>query len=159
MFKLPADFSVEERSQRAEKLFRSGYNCTQSVVLAFSDIVGIDEKTLAGLLTGFGGGMGRMREVCGAVSGMTFMAGVMRPFDNPADKNAKHRNYELVQEMAGEFRQSNGSIVCRELLGLGCGADSPVPAERTESYYKKRPCAQLVSLATGIVARHLLEEK
>jgi C_GCAxxG_C_C family probable redox protein len=172
------------RSEKAYNLFKEGYNCCQAVVLAFSDFIaaqgGPDEKTLATLCTGFGGGMGRMREVCGTVSGMTILAGFICPAAL-GDKAAKASNYALVQSFAARFRAANGSIICRELLGLstpphtdgsGAGlagtaaekntglagtADSPVPADRTPEYYKKRPCAELCAFAASIVEDYLKE--
>jgi len=148
--------TIEERSKIAREYFDKGYNCCQAVVLAFSDITGFDEKTAATVASGFGGGMGRMREVCGAVSGMTIVAGFIAPATDTSDKNAKSANYALVQKFASEFRDLNGSIICRELLGLSPMASlSPVPSDRTPEYYKKRPCEEIVGLAAAIVARHL----
>lgn len=154
---------IKERGLKAEQLFRQGYNCSQSVALAFGDLIeaggGPSSGQLAALATGFGGGMGRMREVCGTVSGMTLVAGLAcpaGPAGHQEGNSAKQANYALVQEMAGEFRAINGSIICRELLGLaGTAPDSPAPSSRTESYYKKRPCAELCRIAAEIVARHL----
>lgn len=154
---------LEERVEKAGRLFKEGgYNCCQAVVLAYCDVFGLDEKTAASLASGFGGGMGRMREVCGAVSGMTFLSGLISPADNPSIKTARTANYALVQEMAEEFRKINGSIVCRELLGLvpmGSGAvaakESPEPSERTAEYYKKRPCEEMVRIAARIVGERI----
>jgi len=153
-------FCEMNRAQRAYELFHSGYNCCQSVVLAFSDYIaakgGPDEKTLAALCSGFGGGMGRMREVCGTVSGMTIMAGFIVPAADTADQAAKRANYELVRHFADEFKAANGSIICRELLGLvPVEKESAVPSERTPEYYKKRPCGELCSLAAGIVESYI----
>ncbi len=165
-----------ERGKLAEEWFRKGYNCCQSVVLAFSDIItasypGLDESTIASLSSGFGGGFGRLREVCGAVSGMTFMAGIISPASDPSNHEARTRNYSLVQEFAAQYREENGSIICRELLGLQnapvkiqgssnaklSNIESPAPSVRSQEYYKKRPCAQLVRMAAEIVARKLTE--
>ncbi len=154
---------IEERVEKAGRLFKEdGYNCCQAVVLAYCDIFGLDEKTAASIASGFGGGMGRMREVCGAVSGMTFLSGLMSPAEDPSVKTARTANYALVQEMAGEFKKINGSIVCRELLGLvpmGSGAgvakESPEPSDRTAEYYKKRPCEELVKIAARIVGERI----
>jgi len=148
------------RSERAYELFNSGYNCCQSVVLAFSDWIaahgGPDRQTLSALCSGFGGGMGRMREVCGTVSGMTIMAGFILPAPDTADRSAKTRNYELVRQFADEFREINGSIICRELLGLSpVQKETAAPSERTPEYYRKRPCGELCSIAAGIVDRYL----
>lgn len=150
--------TVEERENRARELFSSGYNCCQAVAMTFADVIGLPENEVAKLASGFGGGMGRMREVCGTVSAMTMVAGAMIPADDVSDKAAKTANYALVQEMAAEFRRINGSIICRELLGLGKPEGTPVPSDRTPEYYKKRPCGELCSIAAGIVARKLKNE-
>ena len=103
--------NLEERVEKAGKLFKEGgYNCCQAVVLAYCDVFGLDEKTAASIASGFGGGMGRMREVCGAVSGMTFLSGLICPADDPSIKTARTGNYALVQDMAEDFRKINGSI-------------------------------------------------
>jgi len=149
------EMTVEEREQKAGELFKAGYNCCQSVAMTFADVLGMSEDEVARLTSGFGGGMGRMREVCGTVSAMTMIAGAMIPADDVNDKEAKTANYALVQEMAGEFKQMCGSILCRELLGLSKPEGTPVPSDRTPEYYKKRPCGELCSIAAGIVARKL----
>lgn len=141
------DFILEERVEKARDLFRQGYNCSQSVFLAYNDLLGV-ESTLAATISGpLGGGMGRLREVCGAVSGMSLIAGFLAPCPDPAARQAKAATYALVQEFAERFRAENGAIVCRELLGLACRKEEPVPAERTAEYYKKRPCVELVACA------------
>lgn len=168
------------RSEKAYALFKEGYNCCQAVVLSFSDFIaecgGPGEEQLKALCSGFGGGIGRLREVCGTVSGMTILAGFICPAP-PEDKAAKASNYALVQSFAARFREQTGSIVCRELLGLpvpshtgeqaagesGSGGEqrlpieSPVPSERTAEYYRKRPCAELCALAASIVEEYLVE--
>jgi C_GCAxxG_C_C family probable redox protein len=159
---VPQGFSPEERACRAKEIFKKGYNCCQSVVLAFSDIIGLPEETLAKLSSGFGGGIGRMREVCGTVSGMTFLAGFISPADDPSDHSARTANYALVQKMATEFKELNGSIICRELLGMAPmgssgGQTDPAPSIRTAEYYKKRPCEELCGIAASIVAKNLVE--
>jgi len=159
------NIDIEERAAKAKKLFREeGYNCCQAVVLAYNDVFGLDDKTAASLSSGFGGGMGRMREVCGSVSGMVFISGLISPADDPSDKKARTANYSLVQEMAGKFREINGSIVCRELLGLPSAqkdcpssSESPEPSDRTPEYYKKRPCEELVGISARIVGEKILE--
>lgn len=155
--------NIEERTAKAKRLFKEeGYNCCQAVVLAYNDIFGIDDATAAAMSSGFGGGMGRMREVCGSVSGMVMLAGLMAPASDPSIKSDRTRNYALVQEMAGEFREINGSIVCKELLGLvpigsgaACTKESPEPSDRTKEYYKKRPCEELVGISARIVGEKL----
>jgi len=157
------NINIEERVMRAKRLFKEeGYNCCQAVVLAYNDLFGIDDSTAAALSSGFGGGMGRMREVCGSVSGMVMLAGLMSPATDPSVKADRTKNYALVQEMAGRFREINGSIVCKELLGLvpiGSGTvsakESPEPSDRTEEYYKKRPCEELVGISARIVGEKL----
>ena len=146
---------VNARVERAAGFFTSGYNCCQSVVMAFDDLTGLDIETLARACTGFGGGMGRMREVCGTVSGMTFLAGFISPVTDPSNLEARKANYALVQYFAGKFREKTGSIICRELLGLPSKIkEESAPAPRTPEYYRKRPCVELVALAAGIVAEY-----
>lgn len=165
---LPADFSPEERGERAKSLFLQGYNCCQSVVLAFADVLEdnklADAKTLAVVGSGFGGGMARMREVCGSFSGSVIMAGFIRPAD-VTDRDRRTANYALVQEMAEDFKAANGgSIVCGELLGLRPRAElkqpqeAPLPSERTPEYYSKRPCPEIIRNAATIVARKMMLE-
>lgn len=149
---------AELKAEKAANIFRQGYNCSQSVVLAFAEEIGIDEEKLKAITCGFGGGMGRMREVCGAFSGMAFMAGVIYPSTDPSDKAQRTANYALVQEFAAAFKEENGgSIICRELLGLPKeGANSPAPSTRTADFYKKRPCEQIVRTAARIVAEKIM---
>lgn len=146
---------VEERTERARALFREGYNCTQAVFVAYADIMEFDERFAATLAGPLGAGMGRLREVCGAVSGMSLIAGQLRPCGDPSDRAAKGETYALVQRFAEAFRTENGSIVCRELLGLSCRSQEPTPEARTAEYYRKRPCAELVACAARIVGEYL----
>ena len=146
---------VNERTQKARELFLNGYNCTQAVFVAYCDVFDIEPVFAAKICAPFGGGMGRLREVCGAVSGMFFIAGQMEPAHDISDRLAKKRNYTLVQELAEQFREEHGSIVCRELLGLGSGKDDPEPSERTPDYYKKRPCMEYIAAAARIVGERL----
>ncbi len=158
--------NLEERVAKAKRLFKEeGYNCCQAVVMAYNDVFGIDDDTAAALSSGFGGGMGRMREVCGSVSGMVMLAGLIAPAADPSVKVDRTRNYALVQQMAEEFKALNGSIVCKELLGLvamGSGAaackESPEPSDRTPEYYQKRPCEELVGISARIVGEHIIAE-
>ncbi len=149
---------VNERAQRARDLFESGYNCAQSVFLAFRDVTGLDEELAATFAAPFGGGMGRLREVCGTVSGMSMMAGFLYPNSRPNDMQSKKRTYAAVQEMAERFRAENGSIVCRELLGLAQRKDDPTPSKRTQEYYRRRPCSEYVAIAARIVAERINAE-
>lgn len=152
-----ATFDPEERSRKAREFFRDGYNCCQSVLLAFQDVIGLPQEEIARISSGFGGGMGRLREVCGAVSGMVFMAGVISPADHPENADERRANYALVQEFAENFRKQNGSIVCRDLLGLRAGhKESPAPSTRSEQWYTDRPCERLVGCAARIVAEKLM---
>lgn len=152
--------TTEDREERAVALFREGYNCAQAVVAAFADLYGLDTETALRLSASFGGGMGRMRQVCGAVSGMLMVNGLDNGSSDPADKQAKQRNYAKVQELAAAFRAENGSIICGELLAGTCPkvADSPVPSDRTEEYYRKRPCADYVRCSARLIATHLLKQ-
>ena len=149
--------NVEERVEKAKRLFKEdGYNCCQAVVLAYNDIFGLDDKTAASIASGFGGGMGRMREVCGAVSGMFMAAGLKCGYSSPTDNRSKTEHYKLIQDLAAEFRAENGSIICRDLLGLTKpGPDTPTPEPRTEAYYKKRPCQLLVGQCAAILEQEL----
>uniref|UniRef100_UPI004055ACED C-GCAxxG-C-C family protein n=1 Tax=Acetatifactor sp. TaxID=1872090 RepID=UPI004055ACED len=142
-------------ANKAMSLFKEGYNCAQSVFLAFGDQYHMDTETAARLSSSFGGGLGRMREVCGAVSGMAMVAGILYGYDSPADYEGKSAHYARIQELAYAFREQNGSYVCRELLGLAQKNDSPIPEKRTEEYYKKRPCAELVGMAAAIMEQYI----
>lgn len=146
-------------AQKAMDLFKEGFNCSQSVFLAFEDMYKMDPKTALMLSSSFGGGMGRLREVCGAVSGMFMTAGVLYGYDDPKDYEAKKVHYERIQLLAKEFEERNGSIVCRQLLGLGEGKDMPAPEKRTQEYYKKRPCAELVGMAAAIMEQYIIANK
>jgi len=159
---LPADFSPEERQRRAETIFTEGYNCCQAVLLAFADIIdGVDEQTLATIGTGLGGGVARLREVCGAVSGMAIVASFIKPAIDPKNMAERTDNYALVQSFAARFKEERGSIVCRELLGIRAEAakpEPPQPSERSQTYYHARPCVINVGLAARIVADYLVGE-
>ena len=145
----------QERAEQAREYFTSGYNCAQSVFLAYRDITGIDDVLAATISAPFGGGMGRLREVCGAVSGMTMVAGFIAPNSQPNDNENKKNCYATVQALAEEFRAENGSIICRELLGLAQQKDDPTPSPRTGEYYKRRPCAEYVAIAARIVGEKI----
>ena len=146
-----------DKSQIAENYFKSGANCAQAVLCAFAPECGLTESEAMRIASGFGGGMGRLREVCGAVSGMILAANILKGNSDPSDKAAKDAHYALIQELASEFKAENNSIICRELLNLGgTSPDTPISEARTAEYYKKRPCAELVALAAGIAAKKLL---
>ena len=146
-----------DRKELAQSYFKKGYNCAQSVVMAFHDLTGMTEEESARLASSFGGGLGRMREVCGAVSGMAIVAGLLYGYDDPKVPGAVQKHYALVQRLAGAFRERNGSIVCRELLG-DTSAVRTAPEPRTPEYYKKRPCVELVGDAVEIVLSASPEE-
>lgn len=149
---------MENYSDKAMNLFKQGYNCSQAVFLAFNDkTTGLDEESALKIASSFGGGMARLREVCGAVSGMFMTAGILYGYSNPNDNKEKTEHYKRIQKLAEKFKSQNGSIICRELLGLGNGADKPVPELRTEAYYKKRPCVELVGCAAAIMEDYIRE--
>ena len=143
---------MDHRLQAAD-LFLQGYNCAQAIAVAFSDVTGLDVDFSARMASSFGGGMGRMREVCGAVSGMLMVAGLLYGYDSTEDDVVKKAHYSLVQELAGQFREQVGSIVCREILKNP--PSDPAPSPRTEEYYKQRPCARMVYLAAEILDRYI----
>ena len=150
---------MTDHSIRAGELFLAGYNCSQSIVVAFCDLTGLSEEFSAKLSSSFGGGMGRMREVCGAVSGMLTVAGLLYGYGAPDDA-AKKAHYTLVQALAGQFRDEHGSIICREILKNP--PSDPTPTPRTAEFYKTRPCARMVMTAARIldeyIALHPVEE-
>ena len=137
----------------AAELFLKGYNCSQSVVVAFSDVTGMTPRHAARISSSFGGGMGRMREVCGAVSGMLLVAGLLYGYDTPGDDESKRQHYQLVQTLAGKFREQEHSIICRE--SLKNPPSDPNPTPRTDDFYKSRPCARLVALAADILDAYI----
>ncbi len=144
------------KGEIAKKNFLNGYNCSQAIVLAFCDDFGLDKDTLLMLASPFGGGMGRLREVCGTVSGMFMVLGLAKGYCDPNAKDEKTQLYKDVQALAEKFRQDKGSIICRELLNLRIkGKDSPVPSERTQEYYSKRPCPELCRYAADLVEEYL----
>ena len=152
----------KSRGDRARELFREGYNCSQAVTLAFADELearGISREMAAGLASSFGGGLGRLREVCGCVSGMALVCGALEGYTDPKAAAEKQDHYKKIQELVTTFKNENGSYICRELLA-GINTDTnPVPEARTESYYKKRPCAELAACAADILERHLKENQ
>ena len=149
-----------DHSMRAAELFLNGANCAQAVVLAFGDLTGLEDSLAARLSSSFGGGMGRMREVCGAVSGMLMVAGLLYGYEIPGDDVSKKAHYHLVQHLAGKFREEAGSIVCREILKNPPSDPNPTP--RTAEFYRKRPCVRMVMTAARIldayIAEHPVEE-
>lgn len=146
------------KAEKARQYFKDGYNCCQAVVLAFSDELGIDEKSALAIASSFGGGFGRLREICGAVSGMGIVAGMKYGYTSPEANTTgeKAAHYALIQEMAKKFEEKNGSIICRTLTGIEKG--TPVPDSRTPEYYKKRPCDELVYDAADILEKLIAEK-
>lgn len=141
------------KEQKARELFKSGFNCAQSVFCTFCEDCGIDFETGLKMASSFGGGMGRLREVCGAVSAMFMIAGLKHGYSSPCDDDKKAAHYKLIQDLAEKFKNENKSIICRELLGLE--ADGHVPSKRTEEYYKTRPCEELIASAALIIEQNL----
>lgn len=137
----------------SEQYFKEGYSCSQAVLLGFGEYTGLDKKTAVRLSSSFGAGMGRLREVCGAVSGMMMVLGLLYGYDSPDDREGKTAHYARVQQLAEQFRQQNGSYICRELLGRT--KESPQPEARTKEYYTKRPCVQMVRCAAQILCDYI----
>ena len=151
-----------DHREKAAELFVTGSNCAQAVAVAFCDVTGLEPELAAKMASSFGGGMGRMREVCGAVSGMLMVLGLLYGYDDPGEEDvAKKAHYALVQKLAGQFREQNGSIICREILNNPPSAPSPTP--RTAEFYKTRPCARLVVCAAELldayISEHLLDSR
>lgn len=144
-------------SDNATKNFKQGYNCAQSVLLAYAETCGLDNDTALKLASSFGGGMGRLREVCGAVTSMFAIAGLLKGYTTPNDDNTKAEHYQLIQDLAEEFKSKFGTIICRELLELPEGKDSPVPSKRTEEYYQSRPCEAFIRYASEIIENKILK--
>ncbi|WP_035766797.1 C-GCAxxG-C-C family protein [Butyrivibrio sp. NC2002] len=145
------------RREAAMANFMNGYNCSQSVVLAFKDLIPIDEAVLSRMASSFGGGMGRLREVCGSVSGMFMVAGILYGYDGPETGQVKADHYVRIQELARRFEEKHGTIICREMLGLSVRHDVPVPEARTAEYYKKRPCPEIIGDAAEILDEYIKE--
>jgi C_GCAxxG_C_C family probable redox protein len=153
------NIELEQRVAQAVAYFEEGYNCSQAVFMAYSDKYGIDNQTAAKLASSFGGGMGRLREVCGAVSGMFLVLGLHYPNDDPRDKIAKNTNYKAVQRTANEFKAEMGSYICAYLLKIKHEPEKPEASVRNEAYYKMRPCARCVFLAAEIVGKEITDSQ
>ncbi|MBO6258138.1 MAG: C_GCAxxG_C_C family protein [Succinivibrio sp.] len=152
--------SSSVHAQMARKNFLCGYNCPQSVLLSYADfleIKGLDVSTVLKMASPFGGGISRLREVCGAVSALCMLIGLTRGYDTPDDE-MKTALYTKIQELAGQFGSMNGSIICRVLLGLDHHQDEPVPEKRTAQYYENRPCANLCAAAAALFEPYYEEE-
>ena len=137
---------MTNHAEIAKQLFFKGYNCAQSVFCAFTDVTGYDVDTSARMASSFGGGLGRLRETCGAVSAAALILGIVKGYDDPDDYEAKKRHYALVREFADRFKEKNKSIICRELLMVASlnPESGGAPEQRSEEYYQKRPCPNLV---------------
>lgn len=150
---------IEERVEKAKALFKQGFNCSQSVFAACADIYGINDEALAlRISASFGGGIGRMRQTCGAACGMFMLAGLENGSAVEGDAEGKKQNYALVQDLAAKFTKENGSLICSELLGIASKPQEPTPEARTEAYYQKRPCAEMVASAVRIFLTHIDHE-
>lgn len=146
------------KKEVAVALFEEGFNCAQAVSAAFCDETGISKDTMVKLASGFGGGFGRLREVCGAVSGMVLVANMLYGYESPTDNETKMAWYKDIQSIILEFKARNGSYVCHELLNLPESDEkSPVPEKRTAEYYRKRPCKEIVGEAADILEKFIAE--
>lgn len=145
-------------SEKAKDLFKQGYNCSQAVLGAFCEELGLDFETAMKLSGSFGGGMGRMREVCGSLSAVFMVIGLKYGYCTTENPNAKGELYKRVQEIAGRFRAQKGSIICRELLRGIEQSTAPTPSERTDEYYRKRPCIKMVEDAALLVEEYIKEQ-
>lgn len=150
---------AKQRVEKAVELFKQGYNCSQSVVAAFADLYGYTTEQALRMAASFGGGIGRMRQTCGAACGMFLLAGLDCGATDGADRAGKSHNYAVVQQLADAFKNINGSIICAELLGLNKPNHNPQAEERTATYYKKRPCAEMVRTGAQLFADYLLKQQ
>ena len=146
------------KAKEAEERFRTGCNCCQAVVMAFAPELGLPEETLLRLSSSFGGGVGRSRELCGAVSGMAIVMGLLKGYSDLGDKELKAAHYDRLQRLCGRFREANGSLRCADLLGELAGPAGPVPGDRTPQYYGERPCPRLVAQAAALLEEELARE-
>lgn len=146
---------MSDHGERARELFMQGYNCAQAVACAFCDVTGLSVEDSARMASSFGGGLGRLREVCGTVSGAALVLGLVEGYADPGDREAKRAQYARVQDFARRFREANGSIICRELLKGVPVAPGAEPEARTAEYYRKRPCPELVCSSARILEEML----
>lgn len=142
---------MKSRVKDAVAMFESGYNCAQSVFVTYAELFGMDRETALRISCPMGGGVGRMREICGTVSSMAMLGGLKTGNTDPDNQEAKTYNYELARRMADRFKEENGSMICRELLGIEEREESAAPSERTREYYADRPCSRLVACAAAII--------
>ncbi len=146
------------RSERAVEMFYKGCNCSQAVFCAFEDLTGFEHDTALRISCGFGGGVSRLREICGAVSGMIMALDMLYGYSDVSDPRLKSEHYMLVQSLCYKFKERAGSIVCRDLLGIK-GSSDPESPPRTEEFYKTRPCARLIGLAAEILEEYISERE
>ncbi len=144
---------MENKKQIAQNLFRQGYNCAQSVLGAFHEEINMTFEDALKLSSSFGGGMGRMREVCGAVSSMFMIAGIKKGYTTPNDDAIKEKHYKLIQDLANQFKEKYNTIICRELLETN--DNSPIPSKRTEKYYEERPCEEFIKTCAELITQNL----
>ena len=156
------DQELNERVARAVENFMAGYGCCQSVVAAFADLYGLDETMAKRVAAGFGGGVGRMRMMCGAASALVILAGLDKGQTEGVDREGKSACYKVVQELLAKSKEENGSLICAEILGLKGyekAHNSYIASARTAEYYKSRPCAAKVESAARIFANYLKEKE
>lgn len=146
-----------KKSEIAVNNFKKGYNCAQSVFLTFAKDFGFDDETSLKLSSSFGGGMGRLREVCGAVTAMFAIAGLKEGYATPDNDEIKAKHYEYIQTLANKFKSKFGTIICRELLDLPQGADNPIPSKRTDEYYQTRPCEEFIRFVSEVIEQEILK--
>lgn len=145
------------RTEKAIALFLEGANCAQAVFAAFADLVGVDERSALRISSSFGGGVGRQREVCGAISGMCMVLGALYGYDDLQDSALKAAHYARVQVLCNMFKEKYGSIVCRELLGAKRAESTPNPTPRDAEFYRTRPCARFVGAAAELLEGYIAE--
>jgi C_GCAxxG_C_C family probable redox protein len=147
---------MTKHEERAGELFIEGYNCAQATFAAFADVMGMDERAALRLSSAFGGGIGRLREVCGAASGMMMVLGALEGYDVPDDEEGKKAYYARIQALMGQFKDQCGSYICRELLDVA-GPEEPTPEKRTAKYHRERPCGECVRYAARILDEEVLK--
>lgn len=153
------EMDIKARVEQAVENFKSGYNCAQSVAMAYADLYEVDLETLKKLAAPFGAGMGRLREVCGALTGAFLILGLEHPVNVPNNKPAKSANYAAVQRTALQFKDRLGSYICADLLKIGRHPQSPIPEDRNAEYYEKRPCAFCVAVAAEMLGKELIQSR
>lgn len=146
----------ESRVKYAVNLFERGYNCAQSVFAAYAELFGMDMQTALKMSSAMGGGVGRMREICGTVSAMALLAGLKEGNDDPDNEAAKEHIYALVRKMSAQFKDKQGTLICRELLGIEGMEESAKPSIRTPEFYASRPCGRIIACAAEIIEKELL---